>query len=69
MDKKIKITIDQLGNPSIDALNFQGQGCKDATKLIEEALASGGGDMTSVHKPEWHETEDETNVHEISQGW
>jgi len=68
-DKKIKIVIDSLGNASVEAVGFHGQGCKDATKVIEEALARGSGDMEVTKHPEWHETEDENVVHEISTGW
>lgn len=69
MDRKIKITIDPLGNASFDAIGFQGQGCKDATKVMEAALAHGSGDMTTELKPSWHETEDVATVAEVGQGW
>ena len=69
MERKIKITIDPLGNASFDAIGFQGQGCKDATKVMEQALANGDGDMTMETKPSWHETEDQTHVNEVGQGW
>lgn len=69
MDKKIKVTIDPLGNTVVDAMGFQGQGCADATKAIEQALVGGTGDAERVFKPEWNETEDETHVQEIGQGW
>jgi len=68
-DRKIKVTIDPLGNTTVDAIGFHGQGCADATKVIEQALMNGAGELESVMKPEWHDTEDETHVNEISQGW
>lgn len=49
--KKIKVTIDALGNPKVEAEGFLGQGCTQATAPIENAL-SGGGGVTRVLKPE-----------------
>lgn len=48
--KTIQITIDELGNPSIDAKGFVGGECKKATKPIEDIFA--GGSANTVEKPE-----------------
>lgn len=42
MDKKITVTIDQMGNSTVEAFGFKGKGCTDATAAIEAALSSGG---------------------------
>lgn len=57
--RKIQITIDPLGNPKVEAQNFNGVGCEAATAGIEAALAGGGGGVTRELKPEWHNTETE----------
>lgn len=58
MDRKIKVTIDPMGNPTVEAIGFNGVGCTDATKAIEQAL-SGTGSNTRVLKPEFHNIETE----------
>ena len=63
-DRRIKITISPLGEATVDAMGFAGQGCKEATKVLEEALASSTEGMEVIHKPEWNETESEHVVHE-----
>jgi hypothetical protein len=63
-DRKIKITISPLGEATFDAIGFSGQGCKEATKVLEDALASGDGEMEVIEKPEWSETESDHVVHE-----
>ena len=68
-DRKIKITISPLGEATVDAMGFSGQGCKEATKVLEDALAGGTGEMEVIHKPEWHETEDENVIHETHTKW
>lgn len=67
--KQIKITIDPMGVPKVDAIGFKGANCADATKVIEKALAGGAGEMSQVMKPEWHETEDIVQVAEVNAGW
>lgn len=49
--KQIKIKIGLDGSVEVDALGFKGQGCKAATKPIEEALGMVAG---SKPKPEIH---------------
>ncbi len=68
-DRRIKITISPLGEATVDAIGFAGQGCKEATKALEEALAAGTEEMEVFHKPEWNETESEHVVHEIHTKW
>lgn len=62
--KKIAVTIDKLGRPSVEAIGFNGVGCTEATKSIEEALAGGNGVEVREFKPEFHnvETEGETET-------
>ncbi len=49
-EKHIKITISSDGAVTVDAINFRGTGCQDATKEITSAL---GGEITVQHeKPE-----------------
>ena len=67
MDKQIKITIDQLGKPQVEAIGFNGVGCKNATEVIERALASGDGGITTQYKEEWNATES-AEIH-IEQSW
>lgn len=57
--KTIKVTIDQLGNPKVEAIGFNGIGCAAATEAIEKALAPGSGGVTREMKPEWHQSEEE----------
>ena len=68
-DRKIRIKIDAIGNPEIDAIGFHGQGCKDATKLLEQALSAGADNVETTTKPEWNELEDEVNIQETHTGW
>ncbi len=68
-ERRIKITISPLGEATVDAIGFAGQGCKEATKVLEDALASGTEDMEVFHKPEWLETEHEDVVHETHTKW
>jgi hypothetical protein len=67
MAKQIKVTIDQLGNPKIEAIGFQGQGCEQATKNIEDAFTAGGG-IEKEYKEEWSMSEENNNT-EVEQSW
>ena len=61
--KKIKITIDQVGKPKIEAEGFAGVGCLAATKPLIDAFDSGSNikvEHTSemfMCSQEEHETE------------
>lgn len=50
--KRIKVTIDPVGRPTIDAQGFVGTSCQAATKPIEDALAEVGGELVVTEKPE-----------------
>lgn len=64
--KKIRVTIDPLGKPKVEAIGFNGMGCAEATKGIEDALAGSSEATTRVMKPEWHATETEENHQTMS---
>jgi len=59
-DKRITVKIDPLGNPTIEAHGFNGQGCEQATHNIEHVFR-GGGENTREIKDSWHAAEDESN--------
>lgn len=60
--KKIIVTVPQFGKPVVEAEGFNGQGCEEATSMIEKALNSEGTESRE-YKPEWSNfevgTEDE----------
>lgn len=58
MQKKIKVTIDQMGNPKVEAEGFAGVGCEAATAPIEKALASAGATATREMKSEYYSSEE-----------
>lgn len=60
-DKIISITIDNLGNPTIETSGYVGGACKTATKNIEDALAGKG--MKVTEKPEMHHVAAEEEQH------
>ena len=64
---KIKVTIDHLGRPRIEAEGFVGTSCTQATAGIEKALAGNNGATATVLKPEYYETE--TQEQTLTQGW
>lgn len=67
-ERKITIKIDRLGRPTVEAHNFNGVGCTDATRAIESALAGSGQEPARVYKPEWaNDAEQEQGVHQ--QAW
>lgn len=52
MQQKMKITIDPMGNPKVEAIGFVGTSCDAAAKPYEDALSGGkGGQRTD--KPEY----------------
>ena len=54
LNKNVDIIIDELGNVKIEANNFKGQGCAEATKAIEKALSGDHkGGVKREYKPEW----------------
>ena len=63
MSKKIIVTIDPAGSPTIEAEGFVGNSCQAATKSIEDAFK--GGDFDVEFKPEFNQidTEEEQEIH------
>ncbi len=68
MERKITVSISPLGASKIEAHNFSGGACTDATKAIETALAGSGG-VDRVIKPEWYEAEDTSQREQEFQQW
>ncbi len=54
--KRVEITIDTDGTTKVEAFEFKGVGCKDATKQIEMALAGPGGGADTKPKPDYFNT-------------
>lgn len=55
--KTVEVTIHADGEVNIEALNFKGVGCKDATKDLELVLAGGGTDNKDTRpKPDFYNT-------------
>lgn len=50
--KRIKVSIDAIGNPKVEAIGFNGVGCEAATASIEAALNSSPS-ADREFKPEW----------------
>ncbi len=50
MNRRILVKVSPTGGITIEAEGFQGKGCTDATKAIEEAL---GARMARTVKPEF----------------
>ena len=63
-DRKIKVTIDALGKPVVEASGYAGCGCTEATKGIEQALGGSGDGSNRVLKGEYNEisTDSEQSV-------
>lgn len=57
--KSIAVRIDRMGNVKVEAIGFMGIGCEAATTPIERAL-SGGEGVERTMKPEWSQTDSET---------
>ena len=58
MSRSVKITIDPMGNPVVEAIGFDGESCVVATEAIEKALA-GSSEVKKVFKNEWENVESE----------
>jgi hypothetical protein len=55
--KNVTINFNTDGSTVIEANNFQGVGCKDATKAVEMLLAGGdSGNIDSKPKPDFYAT-------------
>lgn len=51
--KNVTVTIKPDGSTVVEANNFQGIGCKDATKQIELALAGNASNTDTKPKPDF----------------
>lgn len=58
--KDVTVTIQADGATKIEANNFQGVGCKDATKQLEMALAGSAGNTDTKPKPDFYATNSNT---------
>ena len=54
--RKLKVTIAPNGKTSIEAIGYNGVGCKAATNSLAKAIGAVGGDGTE--KPEFHQLPD-----------
>jgi hypothetical protein len=66
---RIKLRINGLGQPTIEAEGFTGTACTAATAGIEKALSGGEGKSVKVLKPEFYEHETEENKVSLYQGY
>jgi len=57
---KIKISIDPLGNPSIEGIGFHGQECFEKMKPIEDVLSGSNAKVETNLKPEANMLEEST---------
>jgi hypothetical protein len=63
-NKHVTVTFATDGSSVIEAHNFQGVGCKDATKQLEVVLAGGGNDNKDTKpKPDYFATTGNLNTH------
>jgi hypothetical protein len=63
--RKIVVKIDPLGNPTVEAVGFNGLGCQEATRGLEQAL--GGTLDQRTLKPEAYNEGDENQ--QVHQSW
>ena len=64
--KQIKILYGPNGEIEIEAVGYQGKGCKDATKFLEDAL---GTEKDTKQKAEWFLANAEAIEKEKSYGY
>ena len=63
----VSVKIDPLGRATVEANNFTGASCEQATDGIEKALAGSKGNVTKTYKDSWHEQEQAgQEVHNLS---
>ncbi len=67
--KRLVITISPVGTPRIEAEGFNGQGCAEASKHIEDALAGGSGEIDKVLKEEWNNNDTTTDLEQHQRNW
>ena len=61
-NKEIVVTIKRDGEVVIEANNFKGVGCKDATKELVAVLAGGGSAVDSKPKDDFYQSNPGTNT-------
>jgi hypothetical protein len=66
--KRIKVTINPIGKPTVEAVGFNGVGCAAATDAIEKALAAGSGSIDRNFKPEYT-NDDSAGTEQHVQQW
>ena len=64
--KTIRITFHRNGERTIEAIGYQGQSCKQATKFIEDALGVAGPEQ---RKAEWYIENSTSLKHEAEMGF
>jgi hypothetical protein len=63
MQKRVVVTVDPDGTTSIDAQNFKGKGCQDATEQVALALGGVTRDKSDDRKkPDYFATNPGTNT-------
>lgn len=68
MAREIVITVEPSGSTGVEAFGFEGKGCTEATKQIEEAL---GAVNRRTHKKEFYQKKArnvETNDNKLKAG-
>ncbi len=66
MSRRIIVKVSPIGDISVEAEGFQGNGCEAATKAIEEAL---GKTTTRVRKPDfWRQSLRQENQQRLEIG-
>ena len=62
--KRVRITIDQCGNPTIKGVGFVGSECIEKMKPYEDLFSGGGNSVTESHVED-SMIETETQVEEV----
>ena len=64
--RKVNVTIDPMGNVTIDAEGFKGQGCVDKTMPIEQVFQQTGRQSRRTYKDSYTESEGVAQNQEVS---
>ncbi len=66
MSRRIHVRISPIGEISVEAEGFKGNGCEAATKAIEEAL---GKPRERTRKPDfWRQSQSTRNQQQLGEG-
>ncbi len=66
MSRRIHVRISPIGDISVEAEGFKGNGCEAATKAIEEAL---GKPRERTRKPDfWRQSQSTRNQQQLGEG-